>query len=84
MSSSLAHYAQRRNTAGLPYAEFTLAAATYQPAPDPAGAGALYAAIAQNPEVTASFWGLFAQTVLPGEFFSEQHIRTLLQSNVGG
>jgi hypothetical protein len=33
---------------------------------------------------TAGFWGLFAQTVLPGEFFVEQHVRTLLQSHTGG
>ena len=84
LQESLADYEQRRNVAEFPYSEFTIAATTYQPVPDPAGAGALYAAIARNPEATADFWGLFAQTVLPGEFFSEQHIRTLLQSNAGG
>jgi flavin-dependent dehydrogenase len=84
LPEALADYEQRRNAAGFPYSEFTIAATTYQPAPDPEAAGALYAAIAQNSDATADFWGLFAQTMLPGEFFSEQHVRTLLQSNAGG
>jgi 2-polyprenyl-6-methoxyphenol hydroxylase-like FAD-dependent oxidoreductase len=84
LPETLADYEHRRNAAGFPYSEFTIAATTYQPAPDPEAAGALYAAIARNSEATAGFWGLFAQTMLPGEFFSEQHVRTLLQSNAGG
>jgi 2-polyprenyl-6-methoxyphenol hydroxylase-like FAD-dependent oxidoreductase len=84
LPETLVDYEQRRNAAGFPYSEFTIAATTYQPAPDPEAAGALYAAIAQNSDATAGFWGLFAQTMLPGEFFSEQHVRTLLQSNAGG
>jgi hypothetical protein len=47
------------------------------------GQGPYTQAIAQNQEATAGFWGLFAQTMLPGEFFSEQHVRTLLQSPEG-
>jgi flavin-dependent dehydrogenase len=84
LPETLADYEQRRNAAGFPYSEFTIAATTYQPVPDPEAAGALYAAIAQNSDATAGFWALFAQTMLPGEFFSEQHVRTLLQSNAGG
>lgn len=81
---ALADYEQRRNASEFPYSEFTIAAATYQPASDPQAAGALYAAIAQSPAATAGFWGLFAQTMLPSEFFAEQHVRTLLQSTAGG
>ena len=83
LQEALADYEHRRNAAQVPYSEFTIAATTYQPVPDPAGAGALYAAIAQNPAATAGFWGLFAQTVLPSEFFAEEHVRTLLQSTEG-
>jgi 2-polyprenyl-6-methoxyphenol hydroxylase-like FAD-dependent oxidoreductase len=84
LPETLADYEQRRNAAGFPYSAFTIAATTYQPAPDPEAAGAFYAAIAQDPEATAGFWGLFAQTMLPDAFFSEQHVRTLLQRHAGG
>ena len=83
LPEALADYEHRRNAAQVPYSDFTIAATTYQPVPDPTGAGALYAAIAQHPAATAGFWGLFAQTVLPSAFFAEEHVRTLLQSTEG-
>ena len=57
---------------------FTINGASYQPAEDPDGTGALFEAIANDPVATQRFWGIFAQTQIPAEFFAEENVNKIM------
>jgi 2-polyprenyl-6-methoxyphenol hydroxylase-like FAD-dependent oxidoreductase len=78
LMGALEGYHRRRDDAEIPYYDFTYHMTTYQPVDDAEGTLALYQAISKNPEATAGFWGVFGQTVLPAEFFSEENCKQLL------
>ena len=76
---SLSAFHARRDAAELPSARFTMAQATFQPVPDPAGAGALFRAISRDAQAASDFLGVFAQTHPPSAFFAPENIGAIMQ-----
>ena len=64
---ALADYERRRNEAAMPMCEFTYAQSSLEPAPPPLQD--LLAALADDPEGSDRFFGVFAGTVPVADFF---------------
>jgi flavin-dependent dehydrogenase len=76
MADALSDFEQRRNAVEGPYYDFTYEQATLEP-PPPA-AMPLFAAIHNSQAATDAFFGLFAQTTPPAEFFAPDNLGRLL------
>jgi flavin-dependent dehydrogenase len=76
MEDALAGYEERRNTASMPYYEFTCNIASMEPME--ASANVLFQAISRNQEQTNRFLGIAACSVAPDEFFSPENITQIL------
>jgi flavin-dependent dehydrogenase len=76
MEAALAGYEERRNTASMPYYEFTCNIASMEPME--ASANVLFQAISHNQEQTNRFLGIAACSVAPDEFFSPENVTQIL------
>jgi 2-polyprenyl-6-methoxyphenol hydroxylase-like FAD-dependent oxidoreductase len=76
MTAALSDFEQQRNAVESVFYDFTYRQATLEPPPPEAMP--LFSAIHRSQAATNAFFGLFAQTSNPVEFFSPAHLNTLM------
>lgn len=82
MDGALADYQAQRDAAALPIYEFTCQLAQFAP-PTPEMAQ-LFGALATSQPDTDRFFGLFAQTVSPADFFAPDNVAQIVRSATDG
>jgi flavin-dependent dehydrogenase len=75
LDGALEKYEQQRNHAAFPHYDFTCQLATQEPPPPETQQ--LFAALKGNQEQTDRFFGIFAQTVTPPDFFSPENMQKI-------
>jgi len=76
IEESLKDFEETRNQFELPFYHFTRDNMTNQPPPEQALQ--LFGAIHASPRATNQFFGVLAQTVSPGEFFSPENLQAIM------
>lgn len=76
MPQALAEFQRKRDEFEKPFYDFTWEKGTFQPSPPEAIP--FYVAVSKSAEATSGFFGLFAQTTQPKQYFSPENLQKIM------